>query len=75
MKNGKWETVVLSDVGYENLVAEVSYAGQFLLLLDRDDGRDSVCVAFPKKDGTLGARIPISEFIAQLKASADNLCR
>lgn len=75
MKDGKWETVVLSDVGYEHLVAEVSYGGQFLLLLDREQGRGSVCVAFPMQDGKLGTRIPISELIAQLKISADELCR
>ena len=75
MKNGKWETIVLSDVGYECLVAEVSFNGQFLLLLDREQGRDAVCIAFPKKDGQLSSRIPLGEFIEQLQAAADDLCR
>jgi hypothetical protein len=75
MKDGKWETVVLSDVGYEHLIAEVSYDQQFLLLLDREQGRDSVCIAFPKSDGQLGVRIPLLEFITQLNASAKNLCQ
>lgn len=75
MKDGMWETTVLSDVGYEHLVAEVSFGDQFLLLLDREQGREAICVAFPKQDGQLGARIPLSEFISQLQASADNLRR
>ena len=75
MKSGKWETTVLSDVAYEHLVAEVNFDGQFLLLLDREQGRDAVCVAFPKKDGELGARIPIEEFLQRLQVAVDDLCR
>ncbi len=75
MKNGKWETTVLSDAGYECLVAEVSFDGQFLLLLDREQGRDAVCIAFPQKDGQLGSRIPLGEFIEQLQAAANDLRR
>ena len=75
MKNGKWETTVLSDVGYECLVAEVSFDGHFLLLLDREQGRDAVCIAFPKKDGQLSSRIPLREFIEQLQAAANDLRR
>ncbi|WP_339537123.1 hypothetical protein [Comamonas sp. MYb21] len=65
----------MSDINYQNLVAEVSYDGQFLLLLDREQWNDCLCVAFPQQDGMLGARVPLSEFIDQLKTSADNLCR
>lgn len=75
MKDGIWKTIILSNPGYEHLVAEVSHDDQFLLLLDREQGRDSVCIAFPKQDGQLGNRIPLSEFIAQLQAAAENLCR
>lgn len=75
MTNGKWETTVLSDAGYECLVAEVSFDNQFLLLLDREQGRDAVCIAFPKKDGELGSRILIEEFIEQLQKAADDLRR
>ncbi|KRD25390.1 hypothetical protein [Acidovorax radicis] len=75
MRDVKWQTVVLSEPGYEHLIAEVSYEGQFLLLLDREQGRDSVCIAFPKNDGKLGQRILLSEFIANLKSAAENLCQ
>lgn len=71
----KWKTLILSDVNYQNLVAEVCYDGQFVLLLDREQGNECVLIAFPQKDGMLGLRVPLSEFIDQLKASADNLCR
>ena len=75
MTNGKWETKILSDIGYEHLVAELSYDGQFLLLLDREQGRESLCIAFPDKDGKLGPRIPLVEFLEQLNSCASNLCR
>ncbi|SDZ72440.1 hypothetical protein SAMN05518854_1452 [Variovorax sp. YR266] len=75
MKNGKWEITILSDVGYEHLVAEMSFDGQFVLLLDREQGRENVCVAFPTKDGKLGSRIALSEFMEQLQAAAVDLCR
>ena len=75
MKNGKWETTILSDVGYDHLVAEMSFDGQFVLLLDREQGRDKVCVAFPNSDGKLSSRIPLAEFVEQLQAAAANLCR
>jgi hypothetical protein len=75
VKNGKWETTVLSDIGYENLVAELSFDGEFLLLLDREEGREHVCVAFPTKEGKLGPRIALAEFIEQLQAAAADLRR
>ena len=75
MNDGSWETVVLSDLDHEHLVAEVSFKDQFLLLLDREQGRDAVCVAFPKKDGQLGNRIPLEEFIERLRDAANNLRR
>lgn len=75
MTDKKWNTLILSDANYLNLVAEVSYGGQFLLLLDREQGRDCVCITLPQHDEMLGVRIPLSEFIAQLKTSAENLCR
>ena len=48
---------------------------QFLLLLDREQGREFVCIAFPDKDGKLGTRIPLVEFLEQLNSSVSNLCR
>lgn len=75
MKIKRWDTLILSDVGYEHLVAEVSVDGQFLLILDREEGRDAMCVAFPNKDGGLGPRIPLAEFVAQLNSAAENLAR
>jgi len=75
MNNEKWETTILSDTAHEHLVAELSFDGQFLLLLDREEGRDQLCVAFPAKDGSLGSRIPLPDFIAQLNAAAADLRR
>ena len=75
MTEGKWETTMLSDVDYEHLVAEVSLNNQFLFLLDREQGCDAVCIAFPNKEGKLISRIPLVEFIAQLQTASQNLCR
>ncbi|EPM47357.1 hypothetical protein [Pseudomonas syringae] len=75
MKKMKWDTVVLSEPEYDHLVAELHFGDQFLLLLDREDGREKICVAFPKKDGSLGERITLDVFIEQLKLAAENLRR
>lgn len=75
MRDGMWKTLVLSDIEHEHLVAEISHGDQFLFLLDREHGRESLCINFPKQDGTPGARILLSEFIEKLQASANNLCR
>lgn len=75
MQKGNWQTTVLSDVGYDHLVAEVSLNDQFVLLLDRELGRDAVCVAFPGRDGKLTLSVSLTEFIDQLQAAAADLCR
>ncbi|GFZ68645.1 hypothetical protein PSE10B_51670 [Pseudomonas amygdali pv. eriobotryae] len=51
MKKMKWDTVVLNESEYDHLVAELHFGDQFLLLVDREDGRENICVAFPKKKG------------------------
>lgn len=73
MKNEAWHSTVLSEPDYEHLVAELYFGEQFLLLLDREEGKGSICIAFPDKSGKLGKRIPIDEFIHQLKITADDL--
>ena len=75
VKNEKWQSTVLSDINYEHLVAELTFDGQFLLLLDREQGRDTICVAFPDKNGALQCRIPLVEFIEQLQTTAADLRR
>jgi hypothetical protein len=75
MKKSDWNTIILSEPEYEHLVAELHFGDQFLLLLDREDGRENVCIALPEKSGKLGSRIPLNEFIEQLKLTAENLRR
>ena len=70
-----WDTLILSEPNFEHLVAELHHEGQFLLQLDREQGRDSVCIAFPNQDGTLGARVSLEEFLRQLTAAAADLKR
>ncbi|GAA4345886.1 hypothetical protein GCM10023165_30330 [Variovorax defluvii] len=75
MKSQGWDLVVLSEPDYEHLVAELHFNGQLLLLLDREQGRDSLCVAFPDRSGQLGHRIPLDEFIERVKEAAADLKR
>ena len=75
MKTKGWDTVILSEPKYEHLVAELHFQGQLVLLLDRDQGRDSLCVAFPDKSGQLGQRVSFDEFIVALQAAAEDLKR
>ncbi len=75
MKSEGWDVVVLSEPSYEHLVAELHYQGQFLLLLDREQGRDTVCVAFPDQSGKLGSRMLLDDFVERLRAAAEDLNR
>ena len=72
-RSEKWRSTVLSDIRYEHLVAELIFDDQFLLLLDREQGKDAVCVAFPDKNGELQCRMPLIEFIEKLKEAAADL--
>lgn len=75
MKKPDWDTIILSDPEHEHLVAELHFGNKFLLLLDREDGRENVHISFPETDGNLGSRIPLSEFIEKLQLAAENLRR
>jgi hypothetical protein len=68
-------TTILSDVDYEQLVAEVSLGDQFLFLLERERGRENIHIAFPLSNGGLGESVPLTDFVAHLMAAAENLRR
>lgn len=75
MKKSKFETTVLSDSKYDFLIAEVYFDSQFLFVLDREEGREKVCITFPAINGSLGSRIPVNTFIEELQLAITNLCR
>ena len=75
MNESEWTLDILSDAKYEHLVAELSLAGQFILLLDREAGRERIFVAFPTPDGKLGMRTPLEDFIDQLRQAAADLAQ
>jgi hypothetical protein len=75
MKSQGWDMVILSEPDHEHLVAELHFDGQLLLLLDREQGRDTLCVAFPDRAGQLGVRIRLDEFIERVKEAAADLNR
>jgi len=68
-------TTILSDVDYEQLVAEISLGDQFLLLLDQERGRENIRIAFPLSNGGLGESVLLADFVAHLMAAAENLRR
>jgi hypothetical protein len=74
-KKQGWDLAILSEPEYDHLVAEVSFDGQFLLLLDREKGRDALYVAFPDSKGALSNRIALDEFIEKLGSAAADLRR
>jgi hypothetical protein len=73
MKN--WTIQISSHIDYERLIAELSYKEKFLLQLDREDGRESLCISFPEPDGSVSHRVPLSEFIKELQEAAEDLKR
>jgi hypothetical protein len=75
MGGAKWERLILSDLEHDHLVAELNLGDQFILLLDREQGRDALGIAFPDRDGKLGERVPLSEFMTQLAEAAEDLKR
>lgn len=75
MKNKGWDRLILSEPNYEHLVAELHNNDQFLLQLDREQGPDAICIAFPDRADNLGSRVPLTEFLEQLKATVDDLKR
>jgi transcriptional regulator of nitric oxide reductase len=72
MNGKKLSRIILSDIAYEKLVAEINLDQEPILLLDREDGRDSVKISF-LVDGGWSNRIPIDEFIQFLIDSKNDL--
>ncbi|TJZ74085.1 hypothetical protein [Chitiniphilus eburneus] len=72
-----WGTTIFSDPAFEHLVAELHFDGNFLLLLDRDDGRDSISISFPDpaQKGAMHTRVKLSDFMSALIAAVENLNR
>ena len=68
-----WDSVVLSDVAFEELIAELYYDGQFILVMDQEEGRDRIKVAFPPKTGELGSRIDLIDFLDRLASLVNDL--
>jgi hypothetical protein len=71
----KWTIQILSHIDYERLIAELSYKEKFLLQLDREDGRENICISFPEQDGSVSHRVPLAEFIEELQKAAEDLKR
>ena len=44
--NSKYEIQIMSDVDFEELIAEISYEGKFIALIDQDEGKDNLRIRF-----------------------------
>lgn len=73
--NNLWKIKILSDADYEKLIAEVEHDGNFIFLLDREEGRNSICITFPGCNEKSDVRVPLEEFLCQLQVAVADLKR
>jgi hypothetical protein len=64
--------IILSDLKYDHLIAEVEVNGSPIFLLDREDGRENVCISFRDQNNWIG-RMRLDEFITFLTGSEEDL--
>jgi hypothetical protein len=70
-----WKTLIVDDSEHEFLFSELYRHEKFLLQLDREDGRENICISFPEQDGSVSHRVPLAEFIEELQKAAEDLKR
>jgi hypothetical protein len=75
MTPGNWKINIVSEPDYEHLVAEVLVDGQLVMLLDREKGRDAVCVSLAQGAGGLGPRLSFEDFFKNLRLAFEELNR
>ena len=73
MKIRDFEIVVCSDPDYEDLVAEVSYQGEFLFLVSQDQGLDEAEIEVHARGDTLPWRLRLGELEQVLEAVKSRL--
>lgn len=72
-----WRIDVWSSPDHDDLVAEIYLAGQFVALVDQEDGPDNLRISFAPNADVLG-RMPLDQFesaIQQAKNRLDKLRR
>jgi hypothetical protein len=75
MKTEGWDTVILSDPSHEHLIAEVSFDGELVAQLDREEGRDAVCISLIRTPNRPDMRVRLEEFMQTLRSAAEDLAR
>lgn len=73
MKTEGWDTVILSEPSHEHLIAEVYFDGALLAQLDREDGRDEICISLLPALCPPVNRIRLEELLQVLKRAAKDL--
>jgi hypothetical protein len=75
VKTKGWDTVVLSEPSHEHLVAEMYFDGELIAQLDREDGRESICISLVLPSSQPAQRIRLEEFLQACKSAAEDLAR
>lgn len=75
MKTVGWDTVILSDSSHEHLIAEISFDGELVAQLDREEGRDAICISLIQASNRPDRRIRLEEFMRVLRSAAEDLSR
>lgn len=75
MKTKGWDTVILSEPSHEHLIAEVHFDGELIAQLDREDGRETMCISLMPSSRRPGKRIGLEDFLQALKSAAKDLAR
>ena len=75
MEKSKWERLIFSDPSHEHLVAKLYFEDKFVLLLNRENGRDHVEAEITNRDGGPAIKVPFDDLIRELELAKEDLNR
>lgn len=71
-----FEIILVSDVRYEKLVAEICFEKKFVALVSQDEGREKLLLEFPEvglDEALVLRKVDLASFLAALEASVRRL--
>ncbi len=74
-KMSGWKVIVMSDLSHEHLVAELQFDGQIVAQLDREDGREAMCISLFTPSGQISNRIGLSDYLRAVADAAKDLAK
>lgn len=75
MKTEGWDTVILSEPAHEHLIAEVHFDGELIAQLDREEGREAICISLMPSSDRPARRIRLEDFLQAFKSASEDLAR